>query len=133
MKTMAFIGLAVLMSGSFAHAAATEKFECVIEDSRSTDISSEALYLEGTGDNLYASIFKGDLAKGTGSVKPTSRTGDDRVYVQTSPIGDKVTVTLTLFGGALSLKQWKYAERLEASGVPGIQLRLGFCTSRVVQ
>lgn len=104
----------------------TTKLSCVIEDSRTGDIKNEDLYWEGT--NLYAPVFRGDLAAGTGGVRPSSNVGEDRVFSRTVS-GDTITVSLSMFGGVGSLSQFKYTEKLQASGKSSVQLRNGYCTS----
>lgn len=108
--------------------AETVMLKCVIETSQTGDVVSETMYLENS--YIYAPVFGGDVAAGSGAVQVARIMGDDLAF-EKDVEEDKTVVALTKIGQTLSLGQWKYVERITLDGTAG-SLRAGYCMSQKV-
>lgn len=125
MKSLLTIFIILLSTSAFAD---TTILKCVVETSQTGDIVSETMYLEN--GYIYAPVFGGDVAAGSGAVQVARIMGDDLVF-EKDVEEDKTVVALTRIGQTLSLGQWKYVERITLDGTAG-SLRAGYCTSQSI-
>ncbi len=127
MKSLLLIFGTLLSASTFAD---TTMLKCVVETSQTGDVVTETMYIEN--GYIYAPVFGGDVAAGSGAVQVTRMMGDDLTFTFEKDVEEgKTIVALTKIGQTLSLGQWKYVERIVLDGTPG-SLRAGYCTSQKV-
>lgn len=125
MKNLFVVASLLISSSVFAE---TTRLKCEVETSQTGDVVSETVYLEN--GYIYAPVFNGDIAAGSGAVESSRLTGDDLVFEKVNE-EDLTLVSLTKIGSTLSIGLWKYVERISLDGTAG-SLRSGFCTSQKI-